>query len=591
MIILGITDGQTSGAVIIESGNVKAAINEERIVRKKQARGFPRKSIQAVMELCNIKPSDIDGVAVAGIDSHFQNEVTEWNGWFEERAKISANSKNYFFKVASELGFLIPYVPGLKQLYYKIRAPIFLRRRDTIKKIVKEEFGIEAPLKFYHHHYCHGTSAYYSSGFQNSLVVTMDGGGDTHSSHIYKGVKGKLELLKTVSSYDSLGNYYAYITSICGYKSKKHEGKITGLAAHGKPIYLDNLKKFIDFDKDQTRNNGKVLFNKALKKLNESFPHNYEKKDLASTIQILSEEICSKYVGYWKEQTGFADVALAGGVFANVRINQEIYEIPGVNRLFVHPGMSDEGLAVGAAYAMAAEQDKDFDYTKVECSIPDIYYGYEFSNKEIEKAISKSSFESKFFENIEEQIAGLLKDGFVVARFNGKLEYGPRALGNRSILYQPTDPSVNDWLNDNLKRTEFMPFAPSTLIEYAEENYLNSKGAQDTARFMTITFDCTDKMKQSSPGVVHIDGTARPQLVVKEHNPSYYKIIDEYRKLTGIPTIINTSFNIHEEPIVCAPEDAIRAFDMGHLDYLAIGNFLSKHPSLTEEKKRNREST
>ena len=580
MIILGLTDGQTSGAAILRDGNVLAAINEERIVRLKQARGFPRASIKAVMELSGIKPEEIDGVAVAGIDAHFRDEIAEWPGWFEERAKFS-EPKNYFFRVASTFGFLIPLFPPLKALYYKIRAPIYTARRDKIKHIMKEEFGIHAPLKFYHHHYCHAASAYYPSGYKDALVVTMDGGGDTHSSHIYEGKKGKLRLLKEVSSYDSLGNYYAYITALCGYKSKKHEGKITGLAAYGKPVYLDLFRKFIDFDSDQTKNRGKVLFNKALTKLQASFPPDSTKQDIASSIQIISEDICTKYIGHWHNVTGLKNIAMAGGIFANVKINQRIHEIPTVDKVMVHPGMSDEGLGVGAAYCMAAEDDRDFDYSKFKNPLTDVYYGYEYTNDEIKKAIDESSFEGKYHENIEKEIALLLKDGFVVARFNGRLEYGPRALGNRSILYQPTDPSVNDWLNDNLKRTEFMPFAPATIHEYAGGNYLNLEGAEDTARFMTITFDCTDSMRKTCPGVVHIDGTARPQLVVKEHNPSFYKITDEYRKLTDIPSIINTSFNIHEEPIVCTPSDAIRAFEIGHLDYLAIGNFLIKNPGLT----------
>jgi len=580
MKILGITDGQTSGAVILDCGRVLAAINEERIVRLKQARGFPRSSIRAVLEMSNLKPEEIDGVAIAGLDQHFQNEVTEWDGWFEERAKLK-EPKNYFFRLASSFGFFVPYIPPLRTLYYKIRAPIYANRREKIRHIIKDEFGIEAPIKFYHHHKCHAASAYYPSGFQDALVVTMDGGGDTHSSHIYTGIKGKLELVKEVSSYDSLGNYYAYITAICGYKSKRHEGKITGLAAYGKPEYLTTLSKFIDFDADQTRNKGKVLFNKALAKLRASFPPDFKKQDLASSIQLLSEDICRKYIGYWHEKTGLKNIVMAGGIFANVKINQRIHEIPTVERLLIHPGMSDEGLAVGAAYCMAADDDRDFDYSKFNTPLTDVYFGYEYSNDEIKEAIDRSSFEAKYHENIEAEVAALLKEGFVVARFNGRLEYGPRALGNRSILYQPTDPTVNDWLNEDLKRTEFMPFAPATLMEHAGDNYLNLKGAEDPARFMTITFDCTDSMRKTCPGVVHIDGTARPQLVVKEQNPSFYRIIEEYMKLTGIPSIINTSFNIHEEPIVCTPSDAIRAFEIGHLDYLAIGNFLIRNPNLT----------
>ena len=170
----------------------------------------------------------------------------------------------------------------------------------------------------------------------------------------------------------------------------------------------------------------------------------------------------------------------------------------------------------------------------------------------------------------------------MVARFNGRMEYGPRALGARSILYQTTDPSVNDWLNDRLKRTEFMPFAPATLAEHAQRCYENLSGAEDPARFMTITFNCTREMRAMSPGVVHVDDTARPQLLDPQTAPDLYRIVSAYHRLTGIPSIVNTSFNMHEEPIVCTPEDAIRAFKLGGLDYLAIGDYLIRNPAKGE---------
>ena len=205
-----------------------------------------------------------------------------------------------------------------------------------------------------------------------------------------------------------------------------------------------------------------------------------------------------------------------------------------------------------------------------------MYLGTNYCNDKIREVLEKENLNYTFQEDIEHKIAELLAEGKVVARFNGKMEYGPRALGNRSILYQPTDPSVMIWLNERLKRTEFMPFAPSTLQEYARESFENIDGAEYTAQFMNIAFNCTDWMKETCTGVIHVDGTARPQIVVKKANPSYYKIIDEYRKITGLPTIINTSFNMHEEPIVCSPHDAVRAFKQGALDYLAIGNYLVK---------------
>jgi len=179
---------------------------------------------------------------------------------------------------------------------------------------------------------------------------------------------------------------------------------------------------------------------------------------------------------------------------------------------------------------------------------------------------------------IEPIIARLMHDGNVVARFNGRMEYGPRALGNRSILYHASEPEVNQWLNQRLGRTEFMPFAPATLYAERHRCYDNMDGAEHAAQFMTVTFDCTDFMKRSCPAAVHVDGTARPQLVRADTNPSFYRIIQEYYRLSGIPSIINTSFNMHEEPIVNSPSDAIRAFLQGNLDYLAISNFLVRHP-------------
>ena len=207
----------------------------------------------------------------------------------------------------------------------------------------------------------------------------------------------------------------------------------------------------------------------------------------------------------------------------------------------------------------------------------DVYLGPEYSDEYTAGVLCASNLKFSREINIEEKLAELLSEGKTVARFDGRMEYGPRALGNRSILCQSTDKTVNDWLNKRLKRTEFMPFAPVTLFEFKDACYINVDGAERAAKFMTIAVDCTEWMKQVSPGVVHVDGTARPQLIKEEDNPGYYKILKEYHKITGIPSLINTSFNMHEEPIVCTPEEAIRTFIAAKLDYLAINKFLVKN--------------
>jgi carbamoyltransferase len=335
----------------------------------------------------------------------------------------------------------------------------------------------------------------------------------------------------------------------------------------------------IAYEIGQLVNHGKVLFTRALEKIKKDLPVGWTREDLSASIQVLSEDIARRYVAYWAEKTGHRNVALAGGLFANVRINEEIHALPSVENIFVHPGMSDEGLAVGAALAVQGEHDREQGKPYQPRELETVYLGNSYDDAAIADAIRHSGLTASHFPgSVEAEIGAKLAQGKVVARFDGRMEYGPRALGNRSILYQPGDPSVNDWLNELLRRTEFMPFAPSSLHEHSSELYENFKGAEDTARFMTVTFHCTPSMIKRCGGVVHVDKTARPQIVRKQDNQSYYNIISEYYKRTAVPVIINTSFNIHEEPIVRSPQDAVRAFLDSALDYLAIGDFIVEGP-------------
>jgi carbamoyltransferase len=246
---------------------------------------------------------------------------------------------------------------------------------------------------------------------------------------------------------------------------------------------------------------------------------------------------------------------------------------------------------MGVGAALAAYYDREPRPRPNTRCLDTVYLGPAYTPTEIAAALSGSQVEFHESRDLEAEVARLLAQGAVVARFDGRLEYGPRALGNRTILYQATDPTVNDWLNVALVRTEFMPFAPAVLAEAADRCFERVDGAERTARFMTITFDCTPWMKEHCPGVVHLDGTARPQLVHAEDNPSFYRILKEYEQLTGLPALINTSFNMHEEPIVCSPQDAIRAFQLGHLDYLAIGPFIARNPAPIDAEARRLRGT
>jgi carbamoyltransferase len=244
--------------------------------------------------------------------------------------------------------------------------------------------------------------------------------------------------------------------------------------------------------------------------------------------------------------------------------------------------MGDGGLAVGAGLAACVPGVLDETMPAVSDPLGVVFLGPVLTIVDVDAALLAAGLEPESLDDIAplvEAVADLLADGYVVARAAGRMEYGPRALGNRSILYHPADPSVNDWLNINLKRTEFMPFAPAVLWEHREACFEGLEGAELAARFMTVTFRCTPWMAEHMPGVVHIDGTARPQLVHRAASPGFHDILDAFHRRTGLPGVVNTSFNMHEEPIVCSADDCVRAFLAARIDYLAIGPYLVKHPN------------
>lgn len=577
MRVLGITTEGDSGAAIVEDGRILAAVNEERLARKKLVVGFPRLSIAEVLNLSGTEAGTLDAVIVAAERSIFVDELEPFEGWLQDGE--NGTRTNVIKRAASGLSRFRQKLPILEAGYYALLSPSFRSRRKRIEQILREEFGLFCPIKFVDHHFAHLTSAYYTSGFDDALVLSIDGGGDGRSSLVYEVRDGQFNHLHEVSSFNSLGNYYAYVTILSGYKAMKHEGKITGLAAHGEPKYVDMLREFIDEQEGTFINRGGVVFRAAVEALEKRLPDDWTKEDLAASIQRHFEDLTRRYVAHWARQTGLRDLAVAGGVFANVRVNEEVLGLPEIDRLFIHPHMSDGGLSVGAAFAACVPGVLGQVMSCEREPMKDVYLGRNLEESAILEALRKHQLVPEELDRqVEEVIAELLTQGYVVARANGRMEYGPRALGNRSILYQPTDASVNDWLNTNLQRTEFMPFAPSTLYEERDQCYLSVHGAEHTAEFMTITFHCTPWMQDSMKGVVHLDNTARPHLVRRDRNPSFHRVIERFYELTGLPAIINTSFNMHEEPIVNSADDCVRAFLTGNLDYLAIGAYLVKHP-------------
>jgi carbamoyltransferase len=560
--ILGISPpNHEVAAAIVTDGRLVAAAAEERFTRVKNQGGFPTRAVESVLELAGLSARDIDVVALPWLD--FKKE---------QKLKVSAYLRNVPYVL---VGTELPFVSKISHVLNYSRNVLLDRNwlawsraeRDVLDPL--KAMGLSEKVAYVDHHASHIASAYYASGFDRALGVSLDGYGSGAAGSFYMCEGGRIQLLQSIPYPHSLGTFYRRVTQALGFKPNRHEGKIVGLAAFGDPslLYDKVIRRFNLRGQDYYRyNSSQDPF--ADRELAEKYPREH----VAACHQRVLEDVATRYVQRYRELTGCTRIVAAGGVFANVKMNQRIMEMPGVEELFVYPAMSDGGVGSGAALFMAAQLE-----SLEPRRLDNVYLGPGYTEAQIEAAVRAGGFQYRRAENVEHEIAALLAQGRVVARFDGRMEFGPRALGNRSILCQGTDPSINKWLNDRLKRTEFMPFAPATRVEKAAPLYNNLARGKYAAEFMTVTFDCTEKMKLSCPAAVHVDGTARPQLVSKQSNPSFYAVLERYEELTGLSSVINTSFNMHEEPIVCSPEDAVRAFSDGRLDYLAAGPFLVSH--------------
>lgn len=571
-IVLGINDQHDAGCALIIDGQIVAAYEEERFSRKKnhngQSDGLPRLSLAALLKDFDVNPKQINYVA-------FNFPKGEYLLQEIYKTLTKDNCKRWWLS-----GFLNKDFHGVLDYIY----PYFYATRKTYRlNRLLREFGIDTrKVRHVNHHEAHAASAYYGSGLNRALVLTLDGHGSGLSGTISIGSGGLLDRKAVVSKYNSVGLLYSTITAGLGFKAGRHEGKILGLAAFGDPKVF--YKKFediiscegLDFNFRMMRAYPSPIYPhfispKKMFKLAIEPWYKGKREDLCAALQKRTEDVIREWVSNAIAEFGITDVVVAGGVFSNVKVNQRIREMKEVSSLFVFPAMSDSGLAAGAALRVYYNAFKPSgNVTRFKHA----YLGKDFT-EEIESVLQMLDMPYKKVPDIEKQIGRLINDGKVVARYAGRTEYGPRALGDRSILYNGRDKNVNIWLNKKLDRTEFMPFAPSLLSEDAG---LYFECVEDTfaqpADFMTKTFNCKEKMKVDCPAAVHVDNTARPQFVRKETNPSYHKLISEYKRLSGSSVIVNTSFNVHEEPIVNSPRDAVRSFLFTRLDALAIGDFL-----------------
>lgn len=579
MIIVGVNSSHNATACLLKDGHIVACVSEERLNRTKNFRGMPYLAIKECLEIAKLQVSDIDYLALNFLDPkvHANFRVFESEDGKLKRTSL-LNIKEHLLTKTPKSRYLYDYA---LTLYYRLLINHKFDRK--FKQDIQSKLGIP-PSKIItlDHHTTHGLSAYYSSPLLKNkpiLIFTLDSSGDGVCATISKAKGDEIERIATTRAGSSLSDLYMYTTIFLGMKPVEHEYKVMGLAPYSnrkffQPV-LNKIKDLVYINPDLTFSTkvNSQLFYKLLPKL-----FAYERFDnIAAAVQTLTEELVCKWIGNTIKKTGITDIVCAGGTFMNVKVNQKVSELKEVKSMFVMPSAADESSAIGSAYAGYQLQRKHNPELPSIQPITHLYLGRDFSDREIEKVLKNPKYNKLMVSkpsNLELAIATILAKGEIVARFAGKSEWGARSLGNRSILAHPSKLEVISEINKQIKSRDFwMPFAPSILFE-DKSKYFKSKN-NTPSDYMIITFDSTSEGADKLKAATHqYDGTLRPQVVRREWNPSYYKLIEEFKKQTGIGGVLNTSYNLHGFPIVYFPEDALFVFENSGLKYLSLGPYL-----------------
>ena len=554
MITLGFNYSQMhdSSACIVRDGELLYAVAEERISRIKHDAGFPHHAIRACLDFAKVRPEQLDAVCA---------------GWPAPHRMLFSDLKSF-----GTGQFPITYA----NLLNVTRSFASMEHQNGGFRRFTHHFGpTKAEMRFVDHHLAHAISAYSYSGYDNAAVVVMDGRGAWEASSIWHGHDGHLDHVLTIPWPNSLGLFYAQFTQYLGFVPNSDEWKVMGLAPYGSPgVKLD---EFISSNHESYRVNAPLLFERkngtsAIAKrlgpertpeseIDDSF------KNIAFAVQDACEVAMLALVKLAIQKTNCRNVCMAGGVALNSKANGKIQASGMVDNIFVQPAASDDGVALGAVLVPYMDKGGRLPMKPLRHA----YLGPEFSDAEIEKALRTFKLRATKLDNVAATAAEMLAGGKILGWFQGRMEFGPRALGDRSILADPRDPEMNAKVNNAVKFREWWrPFAPSMLKEVAGE-YLEH--ACDSP-FMILTSPVKLEKRSVIPSVTHVDGSARPQTVEKDINPLYWNLINEFGKRTGVPVVMNTSFNLRGEAIVNTPTDAVRTFFSSGMDALVIGSFL-----------------
>ena len=576
MNLIGYFHGQDPAACLIQDGRLVAFVEEERLLRFKHAPGvFPIRSIVSCLELGGIDLGDVDAFVY---------------GW--DAPRYADGGMTEFYDSVNEAHPPDAGTLAWQQACLARFRPEALRAR--LEKELVRQFGLAAgsdpTLRFFPHHESHAAAAFYLSPFDEALVLTVDGSGDSDCTTLWRGHGTELELLCRIPIPHSLGWFYAALTEYLGFRAYDGEYKVMGLAAYGRPSpdlrqRLDEVLRpgpqGFDYELDPAYiHHGAHSFSERytdqladlmpLPPRLGGAPIEPIHEDLAFETQRALEEHALRLVTHFRDQTGLKNLCIGGGVGLNVKMNSRIHQADLFEGLFPFPIPSDSGLGIGAALGLwLAETGRRPE------PLRHLYLGPSFADEEIEAQIRASGLAYRRCDDVAAATAELLDAGKIVGWFQGPMEGGPRSLGGRSILADPRLPASRDRVNSAIKFREYWrPFCPS--IAVGEVTRLLRRG--EPAPYMILAFEATDAARDRIRGTVHVDGTVRVQTVDPDSHPLYYRLLERFEERTGVAAVLNTSFNIKGEAIVCSPRDAFRTFWSTGLDALAIGPFVIEKP-------------
>ena len=565
MIILGISCFyHDSAVVIIKDGQVIAAAQEERFTRIKHDNNFPYKSIEYCLNSLRIAINEVDYIAF------YEKPIIKFDRILTQHVQHFPKSIKIFFKT----------------------IPSWINEKLQIQKILKNKCHYHGKIIFIPHHLSHAAASYLSSPFSEAAILTLDGVGEwaTTTYGFVKGINLKLE--KQINFPHSLGLFYSALTAYLGFSVNNDEYKVMGLSGYGNPKkYYSKIKQLIKINRDGSFQLDtqyfsfeyqEKMFNQKLclllggpaRQPDSKMSSRYQ--DIAAATQLVFEETLFSLLNHLYKKHPTPNLILSGGSALNSLANGKILKHTLFKNLFITPDPGDGGASLGAAlytYHCLLKNSKTF-------SPPSVYLGPEFDSFQIKKTIDEFKLKSVLINDqkkLLDKVSDLLIKQKVIGWFQGRMEWGPRALGNRSILASATKKEMMDIINAKVKHREmFRPFAPVILREKTKDYFVTDKNIPISTDYMLLVYPFKSNVKSKVPAVVHVDGTGRLQTIDEKSNFKYYQLIKTYYQKTGIPLIINTSFNVRGEPIVCTPSDAVKCFLSTEIDYLVIGNYLVK---------------